>query len=94
MKRNIVAVVASLSLVAAAPAGAAVSPTCRAYHPRCSSIVSSSSSPNTSATPTTTTTTGTGSLPFTGLDVGLLVAGGGSLAGLGYAIRRTSKRII
>jgi hypothetical protein len=85
MKRNIVAVVASLSLVAAAPAGAAVSPTCGAYHPTCSNIVSSDSP---------TATTGTGSLPFTGLDVGLLVAGGGSLAGLGFVIRRTSKRSI
>jgi hypothetical protein len=89
MKRNIVAVVASMSLVAAAPAVAAVSPTCSGYHPNCSSLVSASDSP---ATTTTTATTGTGSLPFTGLDVGLLVAGGGSLAGLGFVIRRTSKR--
>lgn len=90
MKRNIVAAVASLSLVAAAPAGAAVTPTCSGYHPDCSSIVSSSTSSPTTAH---TTTTGTGSLPFTGLDVGLLLAGGGSLAGLGFVIRRTSKRL-
>ena len=89
MKRNIVAVVASLSLVASVPAVAgAESPTCSTYHPTCNSISSAIDAP----TATTTTTTGTGSLPFTGLDVGLLVAGGGSLAGLGFVIRRTARR--
>jgi hypothetical protein len=79
MKRNIAAVLASMTMVAAAPAAAiADSPTCSGYHPDCGTI--------------TTTTTGTGSLPFTGLDVGLLLAGGGSLAGLGFVIRRTSNR--
>jgi hypothetical protein len=90
MKRNLVAGVASLALAlgTAAPAVAATSPTCGTYVLVCSSINSASHSTTT----TTTATTGTGSLPFTGLDVGLLVAGGGSLAGLGFIIRRTSNR--
>lgn len=32
---------------------------------------------------------GTGSLPFTGLDVAILLALGGTAAGAGYAMRRT-----
>ena len=81
MKR-IAAVVASLTLMSAAPAVAAESSTCPSYSPDCNSISHF----------TTTTTTSSGTLPFTGLDVVLLVAGGGSLAGLGFVLRRTSKR--
>ena len=40
---------------------------------------------------TGTTTTNTGSLPFTGLDVGLLAAGGGTLLGAGLIVRRMSR---
>jgi len=76
MKR-IAAVVATFSLVSVAPA-MADSSTCASYNPDCSYI--------------TTSTASSGTLPFTGLDVGLLVAGGGSLAGLGFILRRTSKR--
>jgi hypothetical protein len=82
MKR-IAAVIATLSLMSAAPAVAAESSTCPSYNPDCNSI-------QNFPTPTTTTTT-TGTLPFTGLDVVLLVAGGGSLAGLGFVLRRTSR---
>jgi hypothetical protein len=81
--RRIAAVAASLSLMTAAPAMAAESSTCPSYNPDCNSI--------THFTPTTPTAS-SGTLPFTGLDVVLLVAGGGSLAGLGFVLRRTSKR--
>jgi hypothetical protein len=84
MKR-IAVVAASLSLMVAAPAMAATSSTCPAYHPDCNNIQ------HFGTTPITTSTTSTGTLPFTGLDVGLLVAGGGSLLGLGFVLRRTSK---
>jgi hypothetical protein len=33
-----------------------------------------------------------GTLPFTGVDVGLLVVVGGGLAGAGFAMRRVSRR--
>ena len=42
---------------------------------------------------TTTSTTSSGTLPFTGLDVVLLVAGGGTLLGTGFVIRRLSRRL-
>ena len=35
---------------------------------------------------------GSGSLPFTGMDIGLLVLGGGLFAGVGFAVRRASRR--
>jgi hypothetical protein len=42
---------------------------------------------------TTTGTTSSGTLPFTGLDVVLLVAGGGTLLGAGLVVRRLSRRL-
>lgn len=56
--------------------------TCQAYNPQLCSSVSS-----------TTATTSTGSLPFTGLDVVLLVAGGGTLLAAGFVVRRLSRRL-
>lgn len=85
MKRLAV-LAASLSFMVAAPAMAAESSTCPAYHPDCNNIS------HYGTTPITTGTTSSGTLPFTGLDVGLLVAGGGSLLGIGFILRRTSKR--
>ncbi len=35
---------------------------------------------------------GSGSLPLTGMDLGLLVLGGGLFAGVGFAVRRASRR--
>lgn len=89
MKR-IAALAASLSLMVAAAPAMAASATCPSYHPDCNSIEHFGTPP--SSPPVTTSTTSTGTLPFTGLDVGLLVAGGGSLLGLGFLLRRTSKR--
>lgn len=43
--------------------------------------------------PQQTTTAGGGTLPFTGLDVVLLVAGGGTLLGTGFVVRRLSRRL-
>jgi hypothetical protein len=46
------------------------------------------------ATPTVAaTTTSAGTLPFTGLDVVLLVAGGGLLLAAGFLVRRLSRRL-
>lgn len=55
--------------------------TCQAYNPQlCSSV-------------TGTNATTSGSLPFTGLDVVLLVGGGGALLAAGFVVRRLSSRL-
>ena len=41
---------------------------------------------------TTAGSGGSGSLPLTGADLGLLVLGGGLFAGVGFAVRRASRR--
>ncbi len=66
----------------------ASSSTCQGYHKQTCGSVSS----GTSGTgPTATTSSGT--LPFTGLDVVLLVAGGGMLLCAGFVVRRLSRRL-
>ena len=74
MKRLAIIVV-SLLLMIAAPAASAQSSTCTSYTQGCIP---------------TTPTPHTGTLPFTGLDLALLVVGGGALLGLGLVIRKTS----
>ena len=59
---------------------AAGSSTCQAYNPQ--------SCPPDGGTPVNTST-----LPFTGLDVVLLLAGGGTLLAAGFAVRRISRRL-
>jgi hypothetical protein len=70
-----------IALLVPATAFAQGSSTCQAYNPQLCSSVS-----NTTASSTT------GSLPFTGVDVVLLVAGGGSLLAAGFVVRRLSRR--
>lgn len=84
MKR-IIALVFTLALVTAATPMAKGSSTCQAYHPQ------SCSASNTHGTTANATTSG--SLPFTGLDVVLLVIGGGTLIGAGFVVRRVTRRI-
>ena len=78
MKR-ITALVAVLAL-AAPVAASAESSTCQAYNPQLCAVAS---------TPTATSSS-SGTLPFTGLDVALLAAGGGGLLGVGLVVRRFS----
>lgn len=47
--------------------------------------------PATAAAPTAPETVASGSLPFTGLDVGLMIAGGLLLVGFGLGMRRLSR---
>jgi hypothetical protein len=69
----------------------AASSTCQAYGPQtCSSVSNGNVSTGTSPT---TTTNSAGTLPFTGLDVALLVAGGGMLLGAGFVVRRLARRL-
>jgi hypothetical protein len=67
---------------------AASSSTCQAYNPQTCSSVS-----NGTVTTGTTDAASSGTLPFTGLDVVLLIAGGGTLLGAGFVVRRLSRRL-
>ncbi|MGO9754345.1 MAG: hypothetical protein ACLP8S_31295 [Solirubrobacteraceae bacterium] len=73
---------AVLALSVAGNAMAAGSSTCQAYNPQ--TCVS---------TTTTVSTATTSTLPFTGLDVALLLAGGAGLVGTGLVVRRISRRL-
>jgi hypothetical protein len=91
MKRFVTLLVvgAAMFVPAAAFAG---SSTCQAYSGQTCSIKHLSSNDavqTTAATPTSSAST----LPFTGLDVVLLAAGGGSLLGAGLVVRRLSRRL-
>jgi len=96
MKR-ISALVGVLGVLALAVPSIAVaaSSTCQAYGPQtCSSVSNGNVSTGTSPGSTTTTNANSsGTLPFTGLDVVLLVVGGGTLLGAGFVVRRLSRRL-
>jgi hypothetical protein len=80
MKRFCVLVGVLGILAMMAPSLAAASSTCQGYSPQlCGSV--------------TTSTTSSSTLPFTGLDVVLLVAGGGTLLAAGFVVRRLSRRL-
>ncbi|HEX3975022.1 MAG TPA: hypothetical protein VHW96_02100 [Solirubrobacteraceae bacterium] len=90
MKR-IVTLIVSLALLAIAvlPSAAfAASSTCQSYNAQLCQVASNTTSRTTGATTNTAST-----LPFTGLDVGLLVAGGGVLLGAGLVVRRFSRGV-
>ncbi len=96
MKRisALVGVLGVLVLAMPAVALAGSSSTCQGYgHQTCGSVGNGNvSSGNASTTPATNAAS-TGTLPFTGLDVFLLVAGGGTLLGAGFVVRRLSRRL-
>ena len=83
-------------LVLAVPSVAlAASSTCQGYGSQtCSSVGNGNvSSGNVSSGNVTSNANSAGTLPFTGLDVVLLVAGGGTLLGAGFLVRRLSRRL-
>ena len=84
LMKRIVTVIVGLALML--PAAASANSTCSAYNPTLCSVASNTAS-RTTAPATTTAST----LPFTGLDVGLLAAGGGLLLGAGLVVRRLSR---
>jgi hypothetical protein len=80
-----VTLLVGLALMMSMPGSAlAASSTCQAYNSQTCTTVN-----------TTTTTTGvptsTSSLPFTGMDIVLLLAGAGILIGTGLVVRRVSR---
>jgi hypothetical protein len=78
--RRIATLMAGLAfMLAPSTALAQDSSTCQAYNPQGCQTVTDASSDAT--------------LPFTGLDVALLAAGGGGLLGAGLAVRRLSSRL-
>jgi hypothetical protein len=82
MKR-VAALIACIAVVAApSTALAQNSSTCQAYNPQLCNVSSE-----------TGEATSGGTLPFTGLDLGLLVLGGAGLAVAGLAVRAALRRL-
>ncbi len=95
MKRftALVGILGVLALIAPGMALASSSSTCQGYHHQACDSVSSGTSGTGNGSTTVTTTNSAGTLPFTGLDVVLLVVGGGMLLGAGFVVRRLSRRL-
>ncbi len=92
MKRVATIVTGAALLVPGSALAASGSSTCQSYSPQACVAAGSAGSGNTgpgSTSPVTSTAAGT--LPFTGLDVGLLLVGGGTLLGAGFVVRRLSE---
>lgn len=70
------------------PGAAFANSTCQSYSSQTCQVASTTESRTTGTSPATTTNAST--LPFTGLDVVLLAAGGGALLGAGLIMRRLS----
>jgi hypothetical protein len=85
MKR-IATIIIGLALLFPAGALASGGSTCQSYNPQLCSVASNSAAQNSPSTSTASST-----LPFTGLDVVLLAAGGGMLLGAGVVVRRLSR---
>jgi hypothetical protein len=79
MKR--IAILIATVCVLLLPSAALASSTCQQYSSQDCNVTTS----------TTTATTSASTLPFTGLDVVLLAAGGASLLGAGLVVRRLSR---
>jgi hypothetical protein len=75
MKRTATMLVGLALAVAPATASAQSSSTCQAYNPELCDVTGN------------TAGTSEGTLPFTGLDVGLLAIAGGALVGAGVIVR-------
>jgi hypothetical protein len=79
--RRIALLLVGMALLLGPSSALASSSTCQAYNPQTCSVT------------TSTTSTSSGTLPFTGLDVALLAAGGGALLATGLVVRGLSRRL-
>lgn len=86
--RRIAVLALLLALIMPASALASGSSTCQAYNPQLCTTISGSGGATS-----TTTHAGAKTLPFTGLDAGLLVGGGLALLAAGVAVRVVSRRL-
>ncbi len=85
MKR-IATVLVALSVMLAPASASAQSSTCQAYNPQQCNV-------STGQAGTASGVTSSGTLPFTGLDAGLLAVGGGALLLVGVILRTRIKRL-
>ena len=83
MKRIAITLV-TLAMMVAPASAMAQSSTCQAYSPQ---LCNESTSAEGTASAATSGVTSTGTLPFTGIDVGLLALGGGVLLVAGVVLR-------
>ena len=85
--KPIAALVLTIALMVPATALAKSSSTCQAYSRQTCNVLS------TTQHSAATAATNSGSLPFTGLDVVLLLIGGGTLIGTGLLVRALARRV-
>jgi hypothetical protein len=83
--KRFVPLIVGIALVLPSVAFASGSSTCQAYSQQICSVAS-----NANSATTATASTSQNTFPFTGLDVVLLAAGGGTLLGAGLVVRRLS----
>jgi len=84
--------VVALALVAVVPAAYGQGAVSDAYGGHGNGVLGAVNSGGGSGTPPTQTTeASSGSLPFTGLDIGLLALGGCALVGVGVGLRRFAR---
>jgi hypothetical protein len=89
MKRIVMVMAMAMAIV---PGSAlASSSTCKTYHPQTCTVLSSTAVSTTTTGATRSVSAAT--LPFTGLDVALLLAGGALLVGTGLVVRRFSRHL-
>ena len=92
MKR-IATLTAAIALMLPGSALAATnSSTCQAYNPQTCFVTDSPSANTPATTAANTTTNSSATLPFTGMDVGLIAVGGATLVGGGLVLRRFTRR--
>ncbi len=86
--KKILALIVGIAMMAPSLASASGGSTCAAYNPQlpCNKV-SNVTAQKTNAT----NAASTGTLPFTGVDLVLLVAGGSALLGTGLVVRRLSR---
>ena len=87
LMKPIAALVLTIALMVPATALAKSSSTCQAYSRQTCNVLS------TTQHSAATAATNSGSLPFTGLDVVLLLIGGGTLIGTGLLVRALARRV-